>query len=106
MKAKEYYQQYGEAVAKEVMDGGDTSALTKLVHAMVDESLRIMEERKCVKEEAVMAVFKEQNQKWNAMVRMFEKDGFHDMKRDGFMNYIRMKVYDWKMPAPTASIID
>lgn len=91
MKAKEYYEKYcGDLVAEWRLYPleGETLSLTVLITEFIKETVEIMRIRKCVKLDATQAVVLEQNDKWNAIVRIFDKKAEESpLKRDGFLHY-------------------
>ena len=60
----------------------------KLLLEMSDEVTVVCKQRKVVKDEAVIAVLKELNQKWNAICCMYEKKyGVSPLNYDAFRCY-------------------
>lgn len=84
MKAKEYFDKYEEKILH-----GDTQQIYELFMEMVQESKKIMHERHCKTDSAVVGVVREMNDRWNSIVGMFEKkyDGLSPIKRDGYKNF-------------------
>ena len=77
MKAKEYYNTYGLNLLKEQdarPDGGDF-VQARLLRDLFAECTFINAMRNGRTEAAMMAIYREQNDKWNAIIRLFEKDG-------------------------------
>lgn len=68
MKAKEYIEKYGTAITAEV-EAGETESATKLISELLAEILSISNARNCKTTEAILAVVKEVNQKYNAIQR-------------------------------------
>ncbi|MBQ2973360.1 MAG: hypothetical protein IJE19_03310 [Clostridia bacterium] len=68
MKAKDYIEKYGTAISTEV-ETGETESATKLISELLAEILSISNSRNCKTTEAVLAVVKEVNQKYNAIQR-------------------------------------
>ena len=79
MKAKDYIEKY-----REQLNSGDIDAIKKSVVDMYiefsEETAQIAEARGVKRNSALVAVLKEQNNKWNAVARAFPKiiapDGF------------------------------
>lgn len=78
MKAKEYYNKYKEAmfpVDEELGVRAYSSAGTRaLVTDLDKEMFDLQENRKAGRPHSIAAIIKEQNQKWNAIVGLFEVD--------------------------------
>lgn len=68
MKAKEYYAKYGERLMNPETD---KEALADLLTDFVDETTKIIKQRKVSTNKAVLAVIDELNNKWNALCEMF-----------------------------------
>ena len=95
MKAKDYYDQYGEAVLQESLtpESAGTEQLTKLMVAFVREMKEIITERGVKTDRGAVAVIKEQNEKWNALCALFERNlGRPVLKRNGFAAYIKTEI--------------
>ena len=79
MKAKEYIEKYRSGI-----ESGDVNAVNKAINdlaiEMSQEAAQIMTQRGAVRESAIVAVMKEQNDKWNAIVKEFPEI----LQRDGF----------------------
>ena len=80
MKAKEYFQKYGER-----LQNPETSdvALNDLVKDLLDETKMLMDQRGVRTDKACMAVLNEMNDKWN-LVNMFPVEV---LKRNGLRAY-------------------
>lgn len=70
MKAKEYYEKYGERL----MQPNDSAALPELVNELLTETQDLIKNRKIRSDRAFVAVINQQNDKWNAIARMFPKE--------------------------------
>lgn len=82
MKAKEYYTTYHDGILSD--DGNKTIA--NFMNALKDEAFAIIEQRKVRTTDGLAAVFMEQNQKYNAVMSLFQKkDGFQPLIPDGFL---------------------
>ena len=71
MKARDYFEKYDTLIMEE-QKNGEIGTTKKLLLEMSDEVTAVCKQRKAVKDEAVIAVLKEINQKWNAICRMYE----------------------------------
>lgn len=76
MKAIEYYEQYSNRFFK----NGEPTSLDEWNNAGIDIFIKFCEEtvnictaRSIKRDEAVRAVIREQNDKWNALCRLFSK---------------------------------
>lgn len=86
MKAKEYY----ETFIKDEKESGEIQAFTNLINgyfAEVEKITRTRMKGKPATNSTMMSIFKEQNQKWNAM-RKFDPR----FRRDGFMEFTKHKM--------------
>ena len=93
MKAKDYYEQFGAALLAESYHEEKFDELNKLVMAFVREEKEIIESRKMCTDRGAVAVIKEQNEKWNALVAIFEKKhGVSPIVRNGFMILMKSKI--------------
>lgn len=96
MKAIDYFEEYGEAVLRESLSGGDShEALSRLYLAFVREMKEIIASRGVKTDRGAVAVISEQNQKWNALCALYAKKYSEDLcplKRDGIMNSMKDKV--------------
>ena len=94
MKAKDYYEQYGAAVLAESYHECKYEELTKLVNAFNKEMLTIIADRKIQSDRGAVAVIKEQNAKWNALIAIFEKkhEGVTPLKRNGFLEFMKAQI--------------
>lgn len=86
MKAKDYYEKYSPQVFAE--GANVVTVIRKMFMEMSEEGKTIMVQRKCKADDAVLAVIKEQNEKWNAISRLFTKHHNQTpLARNGFMNF-------------------
>ena len=86
MKAKEYY----ESFMKDEKELGEIIAFTNLINGYFAEVKEITEIRmggKLATNSTMISIFKEQNEKWNAM-RKFDSR----FKRDGFMEFAKHRM--------------
>ena len=79
MKAKEYIAKYKESLESDDYDSVKAAA-TKLVIEFSDEASELLKTRGVKRNSALVAVLKEQNDKWNAVARAFPDV----LARDGF----------------------
>ena len=87
MKARDYFEKYDTLIMEE-QKNGEIGTTKKLLLEMSDEVTVVCKQRKAVKDEAVIAVLKEINQKWNAICRMYEKKyGVSPLNYDAFRCY-------------------
>lgn len=87
MKAKEYFKNYGPLI---ILTQGEESDkhLKGLLLDMNTETLEVLKARGVKKNEAAVAVLKEQNDKWNAIGRLFKKTyGYNPLAEDGFKDF-------------------
>lgn len=81
-KAKEYYELYKVALMNEERA---TQALSNLIKEFNDEVVELQKIRHVKFDRGLMPILKETNQKWNAIVQLFEKEyGASPIKPDGF----------------------
>ena len=93
MKAKEYYDQYGEAVLAESYHEDHNEELSRLVLAFMREMKELVEARHIKTDRGTVGIIREQNEKWNALCAIFEKNhGVTPIKRDGFLNLMKAKI--------------
>lgn len=89
MKARDYFEKYDILIMEEQKKkNGEIGTTKKLLLEMSDEVTAVCKQQKAVKDEAVIAVLKELNQKWNAICRMYEKKyGVSPLNYDAFRCY-------------------
>lgn len=99
MKAKEYYLKYNIRCCS----GEESEILTaaqEMVEEYIQEAKALLASRGCTTGAAAYAVFKEQNEKWNAMVREFvNRKGSCPFKVNGFIEIAETyypEVKEWK----------
>lgn len=109
MKAKEYYEQI---IAKNPQTADEmANAVGEVVGALNQEAKDIMVKRKVRRNDAVRAVIRELNDKWNAIVGLFEKkEGKSPIRRNAFWdawvkeipeldpNYRKPVLFDFSNP--------
>lgn len=84
MKAKEYFDKYKNGLASE---DKDTYVLTfrEMYQEMFKECVNTMETRQVKQNNAVVSVFKEMNDRYNAICRLLAKEyGESPIKENGF----------------------
>lgn len=86
MRAIAYYRKYhGELIKRGI--AGDQAA-TDLLQEMITEGKDLILRQHIVTDRGILSVFEDLNQKWNAIVSIFEKRGeVPPIARDGFRNY-------------------
>lgn len=108
MKAKEYFAKYGDRLVandfdhseydvttaegrdacKDAIEKHINKALSDMIIEMSTEIRTIMEQRKCRTNEAVAAVVREMNDRFNVVARMLkEKNEFDVLKPNGLARY-------------------
>ena len=103
MKAKDYYAKYGaELTAEWEIEPRSTTGLTKLLIDLYQECIDINKLRHGQTKGALQAIAREQNEKWNAIIRLFEKEGnISPLRWNGFMEYVIKTVPDLFPPEIT-----
>ena len=85
MKAIEYYEQYRPIFCRAIPVEQLEMHVIELFEDFNEEAYALSITRKAVKPESWRAILKEQNDKWNALVRIFQKkDGISPIKENGF----------------------
>ena len=84
-KAKEYYELY----KVDLMDQERANqALYDLIKDLNDEVMELQKIRHVKFDRGLIPILKKTNQKWNAIVRLFEKEfGTSPVKPDGFKRF-------------------
>jgi hypothetical protein len=88
MKAVEYFNQYQIDRNKK----GEQEALGQVVIDMLAEVKTIGEKRGVQLLSGLASIFAEQDQKWRAFVRLCEKNGYHNIRPDGFAQFCTHKI--------------
>lgn len=87
MKAKDYFAKYEKALASDNSDECST-AIAEMLNEMNSEVQNLLKVRHVKTDAGTFPIFKEMNQKWNAIVRLFEKKyGATPIVKDGFQLY-------------------
>ena len=97
MKAKDYFNKYKNGLASE---NKDTYVLTfrEMYQEMYNECVDTMLTRQIKKNDAVVSVFKEMNEKYNALCRLLAKEyGNSPIKENGFA-YLTCGICDFFRP--------
>lgn len=96
MKAEEYYNKFSKEIIK-AYEQDNSQPVINLLTEMLEEGQEIMKSRNVRMDRATVSVIKEQNQKWNKIARMFEKEyGFSPIARDGLLKYEISKIPEIK----------
>ena len=96
MKAEEYYNKFSKEII-EAYEQDNSQPVINLLTEMLEEGQEIMKSRNVRMDKAAVSVIKEQNQKWNKLARMFEKEyGFSPIGRDGLLKYEISKIPEIK----------
>lgn len=84
MKAKDYFAKYEKSLASADPDECST-AIAEMLNEMNSEVQNLLKVRHVKTDAGTFPIFKEMNQKWNAIVRLFEnKYGTTPIVKDGF----------------------
>lgn len=87
MKAKDYFAKYEQALTSDNSDECST-AIAEMLNEMNSEVQNLLKVRHVKTDAGTFPIFKEMNQKWNAIVRLFEKKyGATPIVKDGFQLY-------------------
>lgn len=70
MKAKEYYQKYGERIANINNIDDSKIATLELLYELADDVERLVDLRKATTDKSVCSIIEEVNGKWNAICDM------------------------------------
>lgn len=87
MKAKDYFTKYEQALVSSDAEEC-SSAIANMLNEMNSEVQNLLKARHVKTDAGTLPIFKEMNQKWNAIVRLFEKKyGATPIVKDGFQLY-------------------
>lgn len=87
MKAKDYFTKYEQALVSSDVEEC-SSAIANMLNEMNSEVQNLLKARHVKIDAGTFPIFKEMNQKWNAIVRLFEKKyGATPIVKDGFQLY-------------------
>ena len=91
-KAKEYFDLYKDSMLSYDSEAVKT-AVTSLMQDLLSEEVEISEQRHAKHSQAQISIIRETNQKWNAIVSLFEKEyGHSPIVRNGYRVYWLMKM--------------
>ena len=87
MKAKDYFTKYEQALVSS--DAEECcAAIADMLNEMNSEVQNLLKVRHVKTDAGTFPIFKEMNQKWNAIVRLLEKEyGSTPIVKDGFQLY-------------------
>ena len=85
MKAKEYYEKYLIGLTPE----NEKEKMWELITAFLAEVVEIQKTRQAKSNSALIAIFREQNQKWNALCKYDS-----NLKRDGFIEVVKYRFLE------------
>lgn len=98
MKAIDYYNKYHDGLLSPAADT-QSKAISAFVIELSQESQKMMSDRGGKSASALAGVIRELNQKYNAVMCLFQKkDGTAPMIQDGFLAF-------WKREVPELNII-
>ena len=99
MKATEYYEKYKDKLTSRKEEVA-IEAIKELLANFNQEARGLISKRHIRTTPALISILKELNNKWNALVRCFEKDyGGTPIKRDGFWIF-------WTKEMPELKAVD
>jgi len=85
MKAKDYFEKYKEPLRRSADKDTRSNIVAEIFIEMSAEGNQLGKTRNIQREEALMAIIEEMNGKWNALVRLVEKEfGAGVLVRDTF----------------------
>ena len=84
MKAKEYAEKYAPLINRIKSQADLTAVGRELYLAYAMEVQEICKTRNIKLDTGFKSVLREQNQKWNAMVRLLEASGINAVRENGF----------------------
>ena len=92
MKAKQYFEKH-----RQEMTCGDEkrvqTAINQLVLELNDESKDMLKARNGITDRAAVSVLRELNEKYNAIISLFEKHyGASPLVRDGYLNFWKNRI--------------
>lgn len=95
MKAKEYFKKYSSPVQYAILEKSDEELKNlagKLLQEFISDMNDIMKARNIKCDSGTVSVIKELNQKWNALCGLFEKNETPWIKRNGFVEFMKMEI--------------
>lgn len=98
MKAREYFDKYIDRIIAEAgTEKEQSGALYELLMDFMNEVKEIAKARHAQSNRAAMAIFRELNQKWNALCNICVKvKGYSVLNRDGFKAFITKEIPETK----------
>lgn len=97
MKAKEYFEKYGSDIYAECMAIGDPTKIGPVMQRFLmefsAETQTIYRNRHAQRVGALKAVVLDQNEKWNAMCRLYQaKYGNSPLKENGWRELVKLRA--------------
>lgn len=97
MKAIEYFEKFGERIFQEAIDGKESKGISDLMIAFMAETKELMKKRHIQIDRGMVALIREQNQKWNALCNLFEKKkGVSPLRRNGLLLFLQNEIPELK----------
>ena len=92
MKAQEYFDKFETRIIDDMKDDSVNTVL-ELITDLAEEAVAVCEQRKAQLDKSVVSELKEQNDKWNAICRLFEKK-YHGpiLKQDMFIRFCKSRI--------------
>ena len=88
MKAKEYFEKY----ETRLLEQDPSEGIKDFINELGREVSKLIEERKCKTDHAIISVIKEINQKYNSVMNLYRKKyGKAPLVRDGFLVVVKDK---------------
>lgn len=92
MKAIQYFEQYKTRLMSSDKKESN-STIEELFLKYSDEVIEIAKKRRVISDKSFLAIINEQNQKWNALCRLLEREyQVSVLKKDGFKNFWLKKL--------------
>jgi hypothetical protein len=98
MKAAEYIKEYEKFL---VEDKEPSIAISGVIIMLLEEIPKLCQTRKAKLPDAVLAVVREVNQKWEAIYRRIPEDERRSVRKDGFA-----RIFRNRMSAGLCAILD
>lgn len=99
MKAAEYFDKYQGRIFPMIegeLTEEQTDIILDLFREFAEEVVTLCESRLVKTNESIVSVLKEQNQKWNALCRIFVKQcGISPIKEDGLIVFYRLQIPEY-----------
>lgn len=84
MNAKEYFNSVKDTLTPDVTIGEAKKVAQDLFMNFAKETKLIYDYRKASTTKAFAAIVNEQNQKWNSLKNILDREGYNILKRNGF----------------------